>query len=115
MCVPISLQCDQRPLAGYSCECVKILRGQVEMGVGGEKGLYFGDHHFTLLASLLPQLVKNLPAMQEIPVPSLGSISSPWRREWLHTPVFFFFYNVFIYFLEANSFTIFYGFCHTLT
>ena len=93
MCVPISLQCDQRPLAGYSCECVKILRGQVEMGVGGEKGLYFGDHHFTLLASLLPQLVKNLPAMQEIPVPSLGSISSPWRREWLHTPVFFFFFK----------------------
>ncbi|CAM9794351.1 unnamed protein product [Rangifer tarandus platyrhynchus] len=44
VCVPLSLQCDQRPLAGdtvgYSCECVKLLRGWVEMGVGGEKRGY---------------------------------------------------------------------------
>ena len=54
-----------------------------------KKVLYFGDHH-SILASLVAQLVKNLPAMQETPVLSLGSISFPWRREWLHTPVFFF-------------------------
>ena len=36
------------------------------------------DHH----ASLVAQLVKNLPAMQETWV---GKI--PWRREWLPTPV----------------------------
>ena len=34
-------------------------------------------------ASLVIQLVKNLPAMQETWV---GKI--PWRREWLPTPVF---------------------------
>ena len=31
-------------------------------------------------------MVKNLPAMQETQVQSLGKI--PWRREWLPTPVF---------------------------
>ena len=38
-------------------------------------------------ASLIAQLVKNPPAMQEIPFnPWVGKI--PWRREWLPTPVF---------------------------
>ena len=38
-------------------------------------------------ASLVDQMVKNLPAMQETWVQSwVGKI--PWRREWLHTPVF---------------------------
>ena len=31
--------------------------------------------------------VKNMPAMQETWVPSLGK-EDPWRREWLPTPVF---------------------------
>ena len=38
-------------------------------------------------ASLVAQIVKNLPAMQEIQVhPWVGKI--PWRGEWLPTPVF---------------------------
>ena len=36
-------------------------------------------------ASLLTQMVKNLPVMQETQVLSLGI---PWRREWHPTPVF---------------------------
>ena len=37
--------------------------------------------------SLVAQMVKNLPTMQETQVQSLdGKI--PWRREWLPTPVF---------------------------
>ena len=32
-------------------------------------------------------MVKNLPAMQETQVPSLGQ-EDAWRREWLLTPVF---------------------------
>ena len=38
-------------------------------------------------ASLVAQLVKNLPAMWETWVRSLGW-EDPWRREWLPTPVF---------------------------
>ena len=38
-------------------------------------------------ASLIAQLVKNPPAVQETPLPFLvGRI--PWRTEWLPTPVF---------------------------
>ena len=39
-------------------------------------------------ASLVAQLVMNLPAMQETWVQSLGW-KIPWRREWLPTLVFF--------------------------
>ena len=41
-------------------------------------------------ASLIAQLVKNLPAMQETWVEDLGSMPGkiPWRREMLPTPVF---------------------------
>ena len=42
----------------------------------------------TKLASLVVQMVKNLPAMQETQVPSLGSGRFPWRRKCLSTPVF---------------------------
>ena len=38
-------------------------------------------------ASLVAQMVKNLPVMQETWVQSL-SWKIPWRREWLPTPVF---------------------------
>ena len=38
-------------------------------------------------ASLVAQVVKNLPAMQETQVQSLGP-EDPWRREWQLTPVF---------------------------
>ena len=37
--------------------------------------------------SLVAQMVKDLPAMQEIQVRSLGW-KIPWRREWHPTPVF---------------------------
>ena len=36
--------------------------------------------------SLLAQIIKNLPAMQETQIQFLGKI--PWRRKWLPTPVF---------------------------
>ena len=39
------------------------------------------------LASLMAQIVKNMPAMQETWVKSLGW-EMPWRRERLSTPVF---------------------------
>ena len=35
----------------------------------------------------MAQMVKNLPAMQETRVQSLGQ-EDPWRREWPPTPVF---------------------------
>ena len=38
-------------------------------------------------ASLVAQMVKNLPAMQETWVQSLGW-EDPWRRAWQPTPVF---------------------------
>jgi len=39
-------------------------------------------------ASLVAQMVKNLPEMQETRFdPQFGKI--PWRREWLPIPVFF--------------------------
>ena len=38
-------------------------------------------------ALLVAQTVKNLPAMWETSVPSLGW-EDPWRRKWQHTPVF---------------------------
>ena len=38
-------------------------------------------------ASLVAQMVKNLPAMQETQVQSLGG-KIPWRRKWQSTPVF---------------------------
>ena len=38
-------------------------------------------------ASLVVQIVKNLSAMQETQVRSLGG-EDPWRSEWLPTPVF---------------------------
>ena len=38
-------------------------------------------------ASLVAQMARNLPAMQETQIGSLG-LEDPWRREWLSTPVF---------------------------
>ena len=40
-----------------------------------------------LLASLVAQRLKRLPAMRETWVPSLGR-EDPWRRKWQPTPVF---------------------------
>ena len=44
-------------------------------------------YFFYLVASLVAQMVKNLPATQETSVRSLGQ-KDPWRRELLPTPVF---------------------------
>ena len=44
---------------------------------------------YIFCASLVAQTVKNLPTMRETQIsldPWVGKI--PWRREWLHTPVF---------------------------
>ena len=49
-------------------------------------GLYKEALYTVLRASLVAQMVKNLPAMQETLVQSLGLI--PWRREWQPTPLF---------------------------
>ena len=39
-------------------------------------------------ASLVVQMVENLPAMWETKVRSLGGEDPPWRREWQPIPVF---------------------------
>ena len=45
------------------------------------------EYIHTIGASLLVQMVKNLPAMQETQLdPWIGKI--PWRRKWLPNPVF---------------------------
>ena len=43
--------------------------------------------HLLCWTSLVVQMVKNLPAMQETRVQSLDR-EDPWRREWQPTPVF---------------------------
>ena len=53
----------------------------------GRWGLLFLDKQGLTGASLLAQTSKNLPAMQETWVQSLGQ-KIPWRREWLLTSVF---------------------------
>ena len=44
-------------------------------------------YYLSLGASLVVQVVKNLPAMQETQVQSLGW-EDPWSRKWQPTPVF---------------------------
>ena len=45
-------------------------------------------YHVYLWASLVAQMVKNLPAMQgQIPGSGLWVRKIPWRREWQPTPV----------------------------
>ena len=48
---------------------------------------FFGKNYlFENMASVMVQMVKNLPAVQETWVPSWVR-EIPWRREWLPTPV----------------------------
>ena len=54
------------------------------LGSIGQWFLFFNWRIITLWA----QMVKNLPAMQETWVWSLGFKKIPWRREWQPTPVF---------------------------
>ena len=53
----------------------------------GRNRLLFGSNSSANWASLVVQPIKNLPAMQETRVPSLGW-EDPWRRECQPTPVF---------------------------
>ena len=46
-----------------------------------------GRYHWTNWASLLAQMVKNLPAMWKAWVQSMGG-KIPWRRKWQPTTVF---------------------------
>ena len=55
-----------------------------DYGVFPTKYCFFID---SLLASLIAQMVKNLPAVQETQVQPLGQ-KDPWRKEWQPTPVF---------------------------
>ena len=58
------------------------------MGRNGGWSLAKGIGKFYTFVCLVTQMVKNLPAVQEVQVWSLiGKI--PWRREWQPTPVFF--------------------------
>ena len=50
--------------------------------------LEFRRNYIHLWPSLVALMVKNLPAMQEIRVQSLGQEDTAWKREWLPTPVF---------------------------
>ena len=55
--------------------------------LGVHLGLEFLGHMITYIwASLVAQMVKNLPATQENWVRYMGRF--PWGREWLPTPVF---------------------------
>ena len=54
---------------------------------GPEAPVTFAVSFCVFRASLVAQLVKNLPAVQETWVKSLGW-EMPWRRERLSTPVF---------------------------
>ena len=51
------------------------------------KNVYQNINSYPQWVSLLPQAVKNLPAVQETQVFSWVR-KIPWRREWLPTPVF---------------------------
>ena len=62
------------------CVCVYIYTHTVNHHIVHAKSIQF---LFVNYASLVAQMVKNLPAMQESWV---GKI--PWRREWQPTPVF---------------------------
>ena len=50
----------------------------------------FGNKEFMIwvtVSSMVAQRIKNLPAMEETQVWSLGG-KIPWRRDWLPTPIF---------------------------
>ena len=64
----------------FLCECM------VSFLLGVHLGLEFLGHMVTYIwASLVAQMVKNLPATQESLVRYMGKF--PWGREWLPTPV----------------------------
>ena len=81
---PSKLIREQRPL----CKVIHVPLGwhTDPSGHPGKSGAY----PFSFEASLVAQLVENLPAMWETWVRSLGGIPEkiPWRRKWLPIPVF---------------------------
>ena len=60
--------------------CSLLLQGQNSTYPVKVRGGFWGS-------SLVAQSVKNPPAMQEIPIQSLGQ-EDPWRRKWQPTAVF---------------------------
>ena len=60
--------------------CSLLLQGQNSIYPVKVRGGFWGS-------SLVAQSVKNPPAMQEIPIQSLGQ-EDPWRRKWQPTAVF---------------------------
>ena len=60
----------------------------IECGVRGP-GFRFQAYHLLMMASLVAEMAKNLPAVQESWILSMGwEDRNSWRREWLPTPVF---------------------------
>ena len=64
-----------------------------EKGMATHSGIVAHPHppskkgaQWNILASLVAQTIKRLPAMQETQVRSLGR-EDPWRRKWQPTPV----------------------------
>ena len=75
---------DSRPVVSQGCD-----PGEINNKDAGKKLFrmeeLFDSWIFVVL--MVAQMVKNLPAMQETRVPSLGW-EDPWRQEWQPTPVF---------------------------
>ena len=60
----------------------------IECGVRGP-GFGFQAYHLLMMASLVGEMAKNLPAVQESWIlPTGWEDRNSWRREWLPTPVF---------------------------
>ena len=66
------------------------------------------------MASLVAQIVKNLPAVQETWLLSLGR-KDPLEKEIATHSSILFFFLMYLFELEANYFTILYWFCHIST
>ena len=63
-------------------EALQIAEKRREVKDKGEREIYN-----QLRASMVAQMIKNLPAVQQIQIQSLGQ-KIPWRRKWQPTPVF---------------------------
>ena len=72
----LSLPCSVHKFVLYVCVSINAL--QIGSSIWSESES----------SSLVTQMVKNLPAMQETRIPSQPIGKIPWRREWQPTPVF---------------------------
>ena len=98
-------EAESSPRPGRWIPCAHGAAGITQTGEEGQHGALlsplpthswllvpecFGPVEINLLAclSLVSQMVKNSPAMQERPKLNLWFGKIPWRREWQPTPVF---------------------------